>query len=332
MKTKYLITGAAGHLGITLVKQLCDNTKNVKVLIMPNDKNEIYLPTNIEKCYGDVTDKTSLIDFFTNNEDKLIVIHCAGIVSIASHYNQLVYNVNVLGTQNIVDLCIQNKVDKLIYVSSVHAIKELPKGQTIIETNCFNSDDVIGLYAKTKAEATKYVLNSVKKGLNVSIVHPSGITGPNDYGKGHITQLIIDYCRGTLSAGVKGGYDFVDVRDVAKGIILCIEKGKSGECYILSNKYITIKEIFQILHKITGHKEIKTFIPMWLAKSTSSLAELYYKILKQPPLYTKYSLYTLSTNAQFSNLKAQKELGYKNRNFEETLKDTVNFLKKEKRI
>lgn len=331
---KYLVTGAAGHLGLTIIKELIDsNNVNIRAFVLPNDKNVENLPNGIEICYGDVTKKDDVDKFFLHkNNDELIVIHCAGIVTIASKFNQAVYDVNVNGTKNIVDACIRNNVSRLVYVSSVHAIKELPNREIISETKDFDSEGVIGLYAKTKSEATKYVLDNIKNGLNAVVVHPSGIAGPNDYGHGHITQLIIDFYNGSLTAGVKGGYDFVDVRDVADGIIKAANIGKCGETYILSNKYFEVKDVIKIIAKVTNKKAIKTYLPLWFAQLTAPLAELYYKILKQTPLYTKYSLYTLQSNSNFSHDKATKELNYKTRPFEDTVKDTIVFLKEIGRI
>lgn len=333
MKILYLITGAVGHLGLTIVQKLNDGQEKIRALILPDDPNEKNLPKEVEKCYGDVTDKSSLNKFFEKVKGyKQVVIHCAGIVSIASKFNPKVQEVNVEGTRNVVEKCIEENVEKLIYVSSVHAIPELPKGEIISEVKKFDPDKVEGLYAKTKAEATQIVLDAGKKGLNVNVVHPSGIAGPNDYGRGHITQLIIDYYKGTLTAGVNGGYDFVDVRDVADGIISCVSKGKSNECYILSNKYFAIKDLFNIFHDVTGKKNIRIFLPMWFAKMTAPMAESYYKLKKQSPLYTAYSMYTLTSNANFSHEKAEKELGYHVRPLEETVNDTVLFLKRNNRI
>lgn len=176
-------------------------------------------------------------------------------------------------------------------------------------------------------------MNAVKnKNLNACIVHPSGIIGPNDYGSSHLTQLIIDYANKRLKACVKGGYDFVDVRDVADGVIKACRKGKRGECYILSNRYVEIKELLDMVSEARHAKTIKSILPMWLAKLTAPLSEIYYAALKQPPLYTRYSLYTLHSNSHFSNDKAKKELGYKNRDLKETIEDTIIWLKQNNRI
>lgn len=329
----YIITGANGHLGNTIARKLVADNKEVRALVLPNDPVKSLDDVKCNIFYGDVTDKNSLEDIFNVKEgDETIVIHCAGIVSIASKYQQKVYNVNVLGTKNIVDMALTKNVSKFVYVSSVHAIMEPPKGKKITEVSDFNPDNVVGLYAKTKAEATNYVLSKSKEGLNACVVHPSGIIGPNDYGHGHLTQMIMDYLDGRLTACVKGGYDFVDVRDVADGVLRAVEHGKSGECYILSNQYFTVSDILNRLSKISGKKPIKTVLPLWFAKLTAPLAEKYYKILKQPPLYTSYSLFTLSSNANFSHDKATKELGYINRNIDDTLSDTIDWLVEHDRV
>lgn len=231
MDKLYLITGAAGHLGSTLVLKLLKEKKSVRALVLSNEKN--INNKNIEVFYGDVRNKESLLPFFNNPQNKeLVVIHCAGIISISSKYQQEVYDVNVLGTKNIVDFSIEHNVKRFIYVSSVHAITEKSPGEVVLEVKEFNPDDVVGLYAKTKAEATKYVLSSVSRGLNAIVVHPSGISGPFDSKRGYFTALIIDYYKGRLTSAVNGGYDFVDVRDVSNGIIASIDKGRVGETYI----------------------------------------------------------------------------------------------------
>lgn len=331
MKTIYCVSGAAGHLGRAIIKALSHNQQHIRMLVLPHEK---HIPLEAGAIfYGDVTDKASIKPFLSHaSEEELIVIHCAGIVSIASSYDQKVVDVNVTGTKNMVDLCIEKKVAQLIYISSVHAIFEKPKGEVITETNVFDPKLVNGLYAKTKAEATAYVLAAKERGLTIKVVHPSGICGPYDYGKGHMTALVIDYMMGKLTSGMAGGYDFVDVRDVADGVLKCAEFGRNGECYILSNRYITIKEILDKLHRFTGKKQIKSMLPLWFVKATAKLAEAYYKLRKTAPLFTEYSISVLESNALFSHEKASKELGYTTRDFNQTLEDTVVWLKDNNRI
>lgn len=330
MKMLYIVTGAAGHLGSVITRQLITSGQQVRALVLPGEK---HAPENAELYFGDVCNKESIRPCFENmNGRQFIVIHCAGIVSITSKFNQRVCDVNVTGTQNVVELCKEYHVSKMVYVSSVHAIPEKQKGITITETHEFDPDFVVGLYAKTKAQATRYVLEAARLGLNACVVHPSGIVGPYDNGRGHMTTLIIDYFKGRLVSGVHGGYDFVDVRDVTAGILSACENGKQGECYILSNKFYEVREILDMLHELTGKRKIKNYLPLWFVKITAPLAEFYYKLLKQPPLFTTYSIYTLNSNAVFSHQKATKELGYTTREMKETLNDTINWLKENDRI
>ena len=330
MSIHYLVTGATGHLGRTVTEQLIGEGKSVRVFALPNEKN---IPDNVAVYYGDVRDKESLRPCMEDLADQeLIVIHCAGIVSIASKFNQAVYDVNVTGTKNVVDLCKEYSVDKLVYISSVHAIPEQPKGTVIVETKDFSQDKVVGNYAKTKAEATAYVLDAARQGLNVCIVHPSGIIGPNDYTGGHTTAFVIDYCKGRLISCIRGGYDFVDVRDVANGIISVCKHGRRGECYILSNRFYEVSEILELLHEITGKRKIKSYVPLWIAQAAAPLTELYCQALKRPPIFTAYSIYTLNSNALFSHKKATEELGYTTRNMRETLTDMIKWLKENGRI
>lgn len=305
----------------------------MRALVLPDDKTGSLKGLNCKIYRGDVTKKDTLNDIFEiDGNAELYVIHCAAIVYIKSKYNPLVYEVNVNGTKNVIEKVLERNA-KLVYVSSVHAITEKPNRETITEIKDFEPNKVEGLYAKTKAEIAKYVLEMTdKRGLNACIVHPSGIIGPSDFGNSHLTQLVTDFANGRLTACVKGGYDFVDVRDVADGILNACNKGKKGECYILSNRYVEIKELLDIVSEASHMRKIKTVLPMWFAKATAPLSELYYSLLKQPPLYTRYSLYTLTSNSNFSNEKAKNELGYINRDLRETITDTLKWLKEQGRI
>lgn len=333
MDELYIVTGGYGHLGNTVIKELLKRGKDVRALVLPSDNPIPLEGLNVRTVKGNVCDITSLEPLFATDKPRdVIVIHTAGIVTIASKFQQIVYDVNVTGTKNIIAQCLKHKVKKLVHVSSVHAIPEIADRAVIKEIEKFHQDDVTGLYAKTKAEATQAVLDSVKDGLDAVVVNPSGIIGPNDYGHGHITQLIMDYLDGRLTSGIDGGYDFVDVRDVADGIIAATQKGRSGECYILSGGFHSIRELLSILHDVSGKHRIRSFLPIWFVKLTAPMAEFYYKLLKQPPLFTKYSLYTLASNSNFSNEKAVSELGFTTIEFSKTLKDTVDWLYQNKRV
>ena len=333
MKRVYMITGIGGHLGNTVARELLSAGETVRGFALPNEDVTMLYGDAVSIVRGDVRDKQSMEPLFygLKADDEVYFIHCAGIVSVASKYDQRVVDVNVRGTENVVSLCKEHNVKKLVYISSVHALPELPHGNVIHEVEGFQSEAVSGLYAKTKAAATQIVLDAAHAGLDATIIHPTGIIGPNDYGHGHLTQMVINYLNGSLTACVEGGYDFVDVRDVASGVIAATEKGKKGECYILSNRYIPVRELLGTLARVTGGKKINTVLPLWFAKFTAPLAELYYKIRHESPLFTRYTLYTLTSNARFTYEKARRDLGYKPRDISATVKDTVAFLTKERK-
>ncbi len=331
MRVKYLVTGAAGNLGSSIVRELMAQDREVRALVLPKDKAAKRIPKGVEVIEGDILNIEDLHHFFAIGEDtEVIVIHSAGIVTTYWEFVQVVHDVNVQGTRNIVKMCLEKQVRKLVYISSVHAIPELPKGQTILPISDFDPDKIIGFYGKTKAEASQIVMEAVRKqGLNASLVFPSGLCGPYDYTVGHVTQLLIDSVKGRLFAGVDGGYDFVDVRDVAKGVVACCEKGRKGEGYILGNRYVSVKEILHHVHRLTGVKEVRLMVPIWLARLSVPILGIYYKIKRRPPIFTRYALYTVTSNSDFSSAKARRELGYVPRPFEQTIADALAWLKSE---
>jgi dihydroflavonol-4-reductase len=312
-----------------------ENFANDEMIIRGFDLPKSKMPDGVESFYGDVTDPASLVEFMKRpgKNTKIIVIHCAGIVSISSHYDPKVYEVNVLGTRTVLHAVIDAGCDKFVHISSVHAIPEKSKGEIIREVDHFNAEKVHGLYAKTKAEAAQYVIDiAMAAKLDYNIIHPSGIIGPYDSGHNHTSSLIIDFYKHRLTSAVNGGYDFVDVRDVASGIISAAKNGRNGSCYILSNRYFTVRELLDTEAKVIGRKPLRSYLALWFVKLTAPLAEMYYKIRKVPPLFTAYSLYTIESNANFSHERADRDLNYKTRPLEETIRDSLDWFKKIKLI
>ena len=140
MYKSYLVTGATGFLGRAVIAELIKRKKTVKALVLKNDKFEKELPKNVVVSYGDVRDNKSLERFFYGANEKTCVIHCAGIVSVASRLDERIYKVNVDGTKNILQNCERLNVGKLLYVSSVHAIPAPPKGTVINENMVLSAD------------------------------------------------------------------------------------------------------------------------------------------------------------------------------------------------
>jgi dihydroflavonol-4-reductase len=334
MQQVYIVTGANGHLGNVVVQKLIEQKATVRALILPDTQHHMIDSNNVSIYEGDVRNLDALEPLFQkdNPNDQMIVIHTAGIVSITSKKMPLLEAVNVGGTKNMIELSMKHNVHRFIYVSSVHAIPELDHDTEIKETDIFDPNQVIGAYAKTKAQATQMVLNACQKGLQAIVVHPSGIIGPNDYGSSNTTMMIQDYLNYALTSRVKGAYDFVDVRDVAEGILKAIKKGQVGETYIFSGHHTDLRNLFELMRLSCGRKYHIHVLPIWFAKATLPLAELYYKLLKRSPIYSKYSLYTLASNAHFSNDKATKQLNFKTRALKNTIDDTIGWLVEQNRV
>lgn len=327
MKQVYLVTGANGHLGSTLVRALLRQGREVRGLSLPGGETpEVPGLTWFE---GDVRDIDSLRPLFLGLEGcEVFCIHSAGIIDISDRVSPLAYDVNVNGTRNVLALCREYGVRRLDYVSSVHAIPEGDRAQVLHEVDSFSPDRVVGGYAKTKAEATQAVLDAAAAGLDAVVVHPSGILGPYDRSGNHLVQLVTDYIRGKLPACVRGGYDFVDVRDVADGCLLALERGRAGECYILSNRHYEIREVLAMVRRLAGGRRLPV-LPLWMARAALPAVRLHARRTRQRPLFTRYSLYTINSNDKFSHDKATAELGYRPRDLLVTLRDTVSWTRGE---
>ena len=327
MKTLYILTGACGHLGNTIVRMLAGRDQvEIRGLILEKEQQEAVVYPNLRYYVGDVRDKQSLEPLFADTGDaRVYVIHTAGIVDISDTVSPLLYDVNVNGTRHIVELCMEHAVRRLLYVSSVHAIPEGDQDMVLSEINRFSPERVEGGYAKTKAQATQLVLDAVAQGLDAVVVHPSGILGPYDRSGNHLVQLVRDYARGKLPACVRGGYDFVDVRDVAEGCLRALDKGRKGECYILSNRHYAIRDVLKMVRRMSGGRRLPV-LPVWMAKAALPFIRLHARRKRERPLYTKYSLYTLNSNDKFSHNKATRELGYAPRDLFYTIRDTVAWL------
>ena len=330
MFDKYLVTGATGFLGRAVVEELVRRRAQVYALVLHNDPYIDLLPKEVHTDLGDVCDKSSLADFFAGADSRTCVIHCAGIVSVASRPGPRLYQVNVGGTWKVLRQCMEHGVGKMLYVSSVHAIPEKPKGCIITEDCEFSPGLVDGDYAKSKAAATELVFDAAERGLNASIVFPSGIIGPGDLQGGSFTSMAKSFLSGKLPFAVRGGYDFVDVRDVARGILACSESGEPGKGYILSGCYVTIRRMLQLVGKAAKLKYRSLCLPLGLARLAAPYYERRSLRERKPLFFTPYSVSVLASNGQFSHAAASERFAYQPRPIEETLGDMTAWLLNQK--
>jgi dihydroflavonol-4-reductase len=319
-----VVTGATGHIGNVLVRELLNRGNTVRAVVLPGEDTTPLHGLKVEIASGDVRDLDSLIAAFERADT---VYHLAGVISIMPGKQKLLEDVNVKGTHNVVEACLRTGVRRLVYTSSIHAVKESPHGTFITESQPFDPSSVPDGYARSKARATLEVINGMKKGLDAVIVCPTGVIGPYDYKVSEMGQLIRDFMGSNIKACVGGAYDFVDVRDAVRGHILAGEKGRTGESYILSGEQIAIPDLFLILERATGVKAPRNILPRWLARTAGVLATPYYLLRKTRPLFTAYSIDVLFSNSLISSAKARRELGYSARSIKESVADTVAWLK-----
>ena len=328
----YLLTGAAGFLGSNICAQLLAEGKKVRALVLPNDKSVKFIPKKVEVVIGDLCDADSLEPFFTVPEGcTSVIIHCASMVTVDPGYSEKLMAVNVGGTRNIITKVLAHpECEKMVYVSSTGAIPEQPHGTPITEVSQFAPCDpkkVVGAYSLSKATATQMVLDSVRvMGLKACVVHPSGILGPNDHALGETTRTVLQIIKGEMPMGMQGSFNLCDVRDLAAGTIAAIDKGRIGECYILANEPVTLKEMCEMLQKECNAKKIAIYLPLDLADKIAQGLEKQAEKTGKKPLMTTFSVYNLARNNVFDYSKAQRELGYTTRSYQQTIHDEVQWM------
>ncbi len=319
-----LVTGATGHVGNVLVRELLAQGQQVRAMVLPNDNCASLEGLNIERVTGNVLDPSSL-DRAMDGVD--IVYHLAGIISILPGAEALMRKVNVDGARNTAQAALRANVKRMVHVSSIHAFKRMPHGICIDEHIPLASEGPTGTYDRTKAEGTLAVLETVHQGLDAVIACPTGVIGPYDYLNSEVGNVIRNFARKKLHFLVKGAYDFVDVRDVAKGLTLAAEKGRSGEIYILSGARIEIAQIKQVVQEFTGIHTPHIVAPMWLARLFARAVEPFYRLTHAIPAFTQYSLRTIQDNCNFSHAKAENELGYRPRPLRESIAAALTWQK-----
>ena len=322
-----VVTGATGHVGNVLIRELLARGEVVHALVLPDDDHRPLAELDAEIVHGDVTDPTSLEVAFTGAD---LVFHLAGIVTIMPGMAKVLERINVGGVRNVAAACRATGVRRLVYTSSIHAIAEPPHGTVIDESQPFDPDRVLGDYARSKARATVLLLDEVRKGgLDAVICCPTGIIGPWDYGISSIGQLILDFASGHLKSYVSGAYDFVDVRDVACGLILAAEKGQTGHHYIFSGAQVQVPELMEELASDIGRPAPTYRIPTAVARAAGVLASVYYRLLRRRPVFTAYSIDVLRSNSRVSSKRAREELGFTTRPWQESIRDHVEWFRAE---
>lgn len=324
----YLIIGADGHLGTTLIHFLEGKDCLVRALIF---RDPFYHSNaeNVRYFKGSVSDEESLIPLFEGlNDYDIVVLHLSAIIDIA-HWElyPLILDVNVEGVKRVFSLFEEANGKRFLYVSSVDVFKSIPT--VVNETSSMVSvKDKASAYQKSKAMATQFILDKEKEGANATIIYPSGVIGPYNEGGNALVQLLRDYLKGKLPGVVPGKYDLVDVRDVAKSLIALSEDGYAGENFIIAGHEISLKAFVLAAKAWNQGKGRKVLVfPLWLAYLGLPFVNLHCKIHHLRPLYTSFSLHVIKHANSFSAQKAIDTLNYLPRPIEESIAATLSYLR-----
>jgi len=316
----WLVTGATGHVGNVLIRRLLARGEKVRALILPGESRESISGLSIEAVEGDILNARAVLESMRGVKG---VFHLAGVISIMPGPNPVVRNVNVEGTKNAI-LAAKEHGAKMIYTSSIHAIQRVENG-VIDESVPYDMNNPYGAYDRSKAEATLEVLNAAQAGLDAVVACPTGVIGPYDFRGSMMGAVIHDAATAKPTLYVDGAYDFVDVRDVAEGLISAAESGQRGESYILSGQKISIRFLLETVREITGRDFFQIKIPFSLAKFAAMFTPMYYQFANETPRFTPYSLEVLKSNSNISHAKATKAFGYQPRSLNETIRDAVKW-------
>ena len=316
------ITGATGHLGAALCRQLLQAGFTVRALVRTQSTTIQNLP--IAQVQGDLDDQPALDRLCAGAE---LVYHLAGLISIGGANEALVWQINVLGTTAVLEACQKAGVRRMVHFSSVHAFQAVPKSQIFDETAPPAYEYP---YERSKAAAQALVLAANgKNDLETLCLNPTGVIGPWDYKPSLLGQMILNLMQGRLPLLTPGGFDWVDSRDVAQAALAAGQQGRPGEAYLLSGRYATIVELAQLIGQAAGRKTPSKTLPFWFLKTLAPLFGIWSGIFGQAPLFTRESLSHVELgHPRVSSAKAARELNYSPRPLEETVNDTCAWLQK----
>lgn len=316
------VTGACGHVGANLTRALLKEGREVRALV--REDRRALEGLGVQAVRADILDPPSLVRAFRGVRS---VYHLAAHISLSRTDNRHTLRANVEGTRNVIDACLQCGVHRLVYFGSIHSLDPLPRRDPVDETRSL-IDSAGGMaYDRSKALAEKDVLDAAASGLDAVVIIPTAIVGPNDFKPSHAGSTLISLLRGRRRVLVEGGFNWVDVRDVVKGAIAAEKRGRCGERYILSGRWLALDDLCRIVDEVAGCRRTRFVVPMWLARLLLPFGAVAGRCSSKRPVFTRGSLNVLRHYRFVSHEKAARELGYRPRPFVETITDTVNWFR-----
>jgi dihydroflavonol-4-reductase len=318
---KAFVTGGTGFIGAHIVRALLNSGYSVKALIRHRSKLDNLHGLDIEIVRDDLN-SANLSQYMQGCQ---VLFHVAAQYSLWQADRELLYQNNVIGTRNILVAASQAGIERTVYTSSVAAIGVGKVGEFIDENHQSPLDRLVGNYKKSKFLAEQEAKQAAAKGQDIVIVNPSSPIGPMDIKPTPTGEIILRFLRSQMPAYVNTGLNFIDVRDVAQGHLLALEKGKSGDRYILGNQNLTLKDLLARLAGITSLNAPRTILPIWLPLTLAWIDEQILAHAGKTPSIPVDGVRMAKQPMYYNPAKAVKELGLPQSSITAALKDAVDW-------
>jgi len=312
-----LVTGATGHIGNVLVRELLGRGERVRALVRSGKLPVALEGLEVEIVAGDILDIDSLERAMRGVD---VVYHLAARISLAAGPDPETERVNLEGTRNVINAARRFAVRRLVYASSIYALR-IPDSGLVDESLPFDPAHCRGAYDCSKAAASLEVQQAAAQGLEAVLVCPTAVAGPYDFQVSEAGRGILYNLTPGVKFHVDGAYNFVDVRDVAHGFILAAEKGHSGQTYVLGGDRLTVREVAEIIWEAAGGWHVGVHLPDWVADLAAEILPLF----PGDPIVTPYSLAAIRSNSNISHARAARELGFRPRPARQAIADAVRW-------
>lgn len=315
VKSTVAVTGASGHIGNVVCRTLLEQGYTVRALYHSDDRSLQDL--DVERIQGDVLNPEDLSRLIRGCD---FVINCAAIISINGDSDGRVFKTNTEGPKNILEVSVREGVKKIIHVSSVHAVNDLPHTTPYDETRPYKTPSAF-VYDYSKAMGEQILLKHAEN-IEVVIVRPSCVVGPYDFKPSKMGAALMSFYRQKILFLPNGGYDIVDVRDVSTSICEALIKGKNQEIYLLSGKYHSFKSIAEAIREVSQKKKPTFVLPAGLMQVALPFAWVYGKLTGKEVSVTYEAIVAIREgHPNMDSSKARLVLNHHPRPFIETLKD-----------
>ncbi|MCA9706695.1 MAG: NAD-dependent epimerase/dehydratase family protein [Myxococcales bacterium] len=333
---KVLVTGGSGHVGANVVHALLDEGQDVRCLVQPGVDDRAFEGLPVERVEGDIRDYDAMV---RATRGCARVFHVAAKVSTlnASAGEQRdLYEINVIGTRNVLRASMESGVARAVVTGSFSATGYDPDdpSRPSHEAMPFYPFGAVMPYARTKALAEHETLKCVVDGFDAVITTSCACIGPWDYVPSRMGRTMVDYTHGKLRAYIPGGFDFVNARDIARGHLLAMERGRRGQKYIISTSFHTLDDLVQMFSEVSGLPPVRLKVPPQVMASITglyagSLAKVFPKL---PQRLTPGAIGVLRMRRHADTSKAQAELGYQPGNIRDAVRDAMVFFAREGKL